>query len=227
MGTQPSDYSVFVKIVLVVFTYWLHTYFHWVDFLCFSMNCVAGLPVCWGYMDYIGSMVPTTWSGYRRAIRTNNDVEGWHRALNGAARTSSLELYKLICLLGKQAKLVSVQVRLVSDSKLARHQRRKYRRVYGRLQQLWDQLDNKEKTPKEVLRACSHLCTGPWKLNSLIQPLQVRIVCVCTYKTWTLLVQVYIHVCIKQNNKKKINFRPTDPTFFAHVIGNTRFFFWP
>ena len=51
----------------------------------------------------------STWSAYRQTIRTNSDVEGWHQALNTAARTKTLEFYKLVALLAKQAVLVTVQ----------------------------------------------------------------------------------------------------------------------
>ena len=29
--------------------------------------------------------LPKNWSVYKQAIRTNNDIEGWHNALNGRA----------------------------------------------------------------------------------------------------------------------------------------------
>ena len=39
---------------------------------------------------------PTTWSVYRRSVRTNNDVEGWRSRLNRKAKADNLALYKLI-----------------------------------------------------------------------------------------------------------------------------------
>jgi hypothetical protein len=46
------------------------------------MNCL------FAYFDQTwmgGRWKPEEWSVYRRSIRTNNDVEGWHRRLNTKA----------------------------------------------------------------------------------------------------------------------------------------------
>ena len=68
--------------------------------------------------------LPTTWSVFMEAVRTNNDLEGWHNALNRRAKGKThLPLYSLIQLINKEASLVALQVRLVSDQKLRRHQR--------------------------------------------------------------------------------------------------------
>jgi len=62
---------------------------------------------------------PSAWSVYDRAIRTNNAIEGWHNALNNRANNRcQLPLYLLIDLLHKEATLVSIQIRLVSERKL-------------------------------------------------------------------------------------------------------------
>ena len=71
---------------------------------------------------------PKDWSVYGEAVRTNNDVEGWHNALNRrASGRPRLPLYQLIELLHMEAKLVQLQMRLVADKKLARIQRKRYR----------------------------------------------------------------------------------------------------
>ena len=68
------------------------------------------------------------WSVFMQPVRTNNDIEGWHNALNRrASGRSSLPFYVLINLLNREARLVEVQMRLVADHKLTRIQRRKYR----------------------------------------------------------------------------------------------------
>ena len=67
--------------------------------------------------------VETTWlqsniwpvdtvSVYREHIRTNNDVEGWHRRLNQQARRASLPFYLLVSLLHDEAGVASLQARL-------------------------------------------------------------------------------------------------------------------
>ena len=77
---------------------------------------------------------PATWSVYLQAVRTNNDLEGWHNALNRRAKgRSQLPLYILIQLLHKEASLVSLQIRLVSERRLRRHQRTTYRNMQKKL----------------------------------------------------------------------------------------------
>ena len=117
---------------------------------------------------------PVSWSAFHQSVRTNNDVEGWHHALNSKAPQGNLSLYKLIPLLHDQAKLVRIQMTLVSERKLCRYQRKRYQDVHGRLDKLWRKLDDKEKTPMEVLEAAAHLCgnlpiTDRWGENGSFQ----------------------------------------------------------
>jgi len=96
--------------------------------------------------DYIGqqwiessTFPPEEWSVYGEAIRTNNDIEGWHNALNRRAQGRvHLSFYMLIQLLHEESKLVTIQVRLVSDKKLKRTERRQYREVQAKLVKQWE-----------------------------------------------------------------------------------------
>ena len=64
--------------------------------------------------------LPRNWSVYQQAIRTNNDIEGWHNALNSrASGQSGLPLYLLIELLDREARLTAITTRLVSEKKLS------------------------------------------------------------------------------------------------------------
>ena len=86
--------------------------------------------------QWIGSTVflPKNWSVYQQAIRTNNDIEGCHNALNGhASGQFGLSLYSLIELLDREARLTAVTIRLVSERKLKRVQRKQYRNLQARL----------------------------------------------------------------------------------------------
>lgn len=104
---------------------------------------------------------PSSWTVYMQSVRTNNDVEGWHHSLNcRASGKSQLPMYTLINLLHQEAKLVSIQVRLVSEKKLKRIQRRKYRVLQARVFNLWGKYENNVKSAEELLRACSYL-NGP------------------------------------------------------------------
>ena len=101
---------------------------------------------------------PQTWSVFLEAVRTNNDLEGWHNGLNRRAKgRSQLPLCILIQLLHREASLVNIQIRRVSDKKLKRHQRSTYRAMQGRLFDLWKQYKDGQRNSKELLEACSHL----------------------------------------------------------------------
>ncbi|KAL9984046.1 hypothetical protein ACROYT_G006302 [Oculina patagonica] len=101
---------------------------------------------------------PKSWSVYMQSIRTNNDVEGWHNGLNRRAQgKSQLPFYMLITLLHEESRLTTLQIRMVSEQKLRRYQRKTYRQLQARIFSLWDQHKNGEKTVKQLLTACSKL----------------------------------------------------------------------
>lgn len=104
---------------------------------------------------------PSTWSVFNKSVRTNNDIEGWHNRLNKrAAGRSSLQFYLLVNLLHKEAKLTSIHIRLVSERKLRRIQRRRYRELQNKLFILWDEYMRGERSSSQLLKACSY-SNGP------------------------------------------------------------------
>jgi hypothetical protein len=104
---------------------------------------------------------PTNWSIYKQVIRTNNDIEGWHNALNRhAGSRANLSFYLLIEILNKEAEMTAINIRLVSERKLKRIQRKKYRKLQERLFNYWELYENGQKNSDELLRFCSHL-NGP------------------------------------------------------------------
>ena len=117
------------------------------------------------FTDYVSSnwiegttRSPSDWTVFKKAVKTNNDIEGWHHGLN--RRTSGrgqLPLYLLIQLLHKEAKLTALQICLVSDRKLKRIQRRKYRDLQTKLFDLWDEYEANVQSAKQLLKACSYL----------------------------------------------------------------------
>ena len=89
------------------------------------------------------------------------DLKGWHHRINRrAAGKSQLPLYVLIKLLHQEAQLTAIQIRLVSEKKLRRIQRRKYRDLQAKIFDLWEQYDNNERSTRQLLKACSFL-NGP------------------------------------------------------------------
>ena len=104
---------------------------------------------------------PKDWSVFKQPIRTNNDIEGWHNALNRrAGGKCRLEFYLLIKLLHREARLTSITIKLVSDKKLKRIQRKKYRQLQQKLFDACDQYQIGNKNASKLLRFCSHL-NGP------------------------------------------------------------------
>ena len=92
----------------------------------------------------------------QETIRTNNDVAGWNNGLNRrASGRGELPMYLLIKFLHKEATLTALQICLVSERKLKRMQRRKYRELQAKLFELWDQYEAKERSDKRLLKACS------------------------------------------------------------------------
>lgn len=125
----------------------------------------AESPTIREFADYVSSTwisgttwTPSDWSVFKKAVRTNNDLEGWHHGLNRrASGRGQLPLYVLIKLLHKEAQLTAIQIRLVSEKKLRRIQRRKYRDLQARIFDLWDQYEADEKSARQLLKACSYL----------------------------------------------------------------------
>ena len=104
---------------------------------------------------------PSSWSVFMKAIRTNNDIEGWHLGLNRrASGKSQLPLYLLISLLHREARRTALQIRLVSEKKLRRIQKKKFRQLQTKIFGLWDEYQNGERSVRQLLKACSYL-NGP------------------------------------------------------------------
>ena len=69
-----------------------------------------------------GLRPPSIWFVFGKAIRMSKNIEGWHRRLNERARNGQLNFYLVVSILHEEAELVSLQVCLVSERKLRRHQ---------------------------------------------------------------------------------------------------------
>ena len=100
---------------------------------------------------------PATWSVFGKSVRTNNDVEGWHRRINEKARNQSHQFYKLVPLLHQESQLVTLQLRLVKEGKLRRYQRKRTTTTEGKLFKLWELYESGEISTSSLLRKCSKL----------------------------------------------------------------------
>ena len=97
------------------------------------------------------------------AIKTNNDIEGWHNGLHRRASGKwNMPFYLLIDLLHQEAQLTELRIHLVSEKKLKRIQRAKYRSLQAKIFELWDDFSNQRKNADQLLKQCAHL-NGPCK----------------------------------------------------------------
>ena len=108
----------------------------------------------WTHLD------PRDWSVYGQPVRTNNDTEGWHRRIN-ARNPTAPPFYALVDMLFKEALFVSTQVKLVSDRKLKKNQRKRTREMCGRVMEVWLQYSE-----------------GGWSTDRLLERLA------CVYHKW-------------------------------------------
>lgn len=98
---------------------------------------------------------PSTWSTFKRFIRTNNDVEGWHRKLNSALDEDHPNMYKLIERIVLETADLPLQIRLVAQEKLMRRTRKDAASKHAQLEELWARYEAKEFTVSQYLRECS------------------------------------------------------------------------
>ena len=80
---------------------------------------------------------PSNWSVFGQSVRTNNDVEGWHQQLNAETRLST-GLYHLSSILNTEARQLKLNMRLLSEGKVRRHQRANAQEIHARLTVQWD-----------------------------------------------------------------------------------------
>ena len=110
---------------------------------------------------YSTTFTPENWNVYGQPVRTDNDVEGWHNALNcSASGRSDIPFYQLIELLRMEVQLVELQMQLVANQKLSRIQRKKYRNHQKKIFNLWGQYSDGEKSVDQLLKAISFI-NGP------------------------------------------------------------------
>lgn len=85
-----------------------------------------------------------TWEKHGN-IRTNSYIEDWHNRMNQrASYRHQLQFYLLVKFQHSEAMLAKLQVELVSQAKLPRIQRKRYRDMQSKIIKLWDRFDNDE-----------------------------------------------------------------------------------
>ena len=74
---------------------------------------------------------PTDWSVFRENVRTNNNLEGYHRGINGRANRASHPFYVMVPLLRDEARDVTITARLVSESMVTKNEREVYKNTHS------------------------------------------------------------------------------------------------
>ncbi|XP_034327236.2 uncharacterized protein [Magallana gigas] len=98
------------------------------------------------------------WSVFMTSIRTNNDVGGWHNRLNTSVVTSgSVPFYHLLLVLHQEATNITVQMKMVSEGKMQRFQRKRTLQVEGRVFKLWNNYCERLITASELLTGCASI----------------------------------------------------------------------
>lgn len=103
---------------------------------------------------------PATWTVYRMAVRTNNDVEGWHHRLNRKAQKPCLPFYVLTTLLHQEASAIPNQLKMINEGKLRRYQRKTTRLLQCRINKLWDDYNEEHISVNRLLKKCGQIYGG-------------------------------------------------------------------
>ncbi|CAC5392288.1 unnamed protein product [Mytilus coruscus] len=103
-------------------------------------------------------------SVFMSAIRTNNDVEGWHNRFNtNVATRGPVPFYQMVTELFAEAGDIPLQLKLVSEGKLQCYQRKKSRQVQGKVFSLWNDYCERTTSASNLLRECAAIYGPPAK----------------------------------------------------------------
>ncbi len=96
------------------------------------------------------------WSVFNKAIRTNNDTEGWHTRLNTDADKIKIPMYRLINTLSEEQETADMEIKLVSAGKLKRYQKKAFREKQAKIFGYWKRYtDDDTFTAIDLLTAVS------------------------------------------------------------------------
>ena len=85
---------------------------------------------------------PQDISAYQRLVRTNNDLEGYHRRLNARINKDNPSLFSLLEVLYKESQLVNLTAKLVTSNTVKMQRQRKTQERQGKLEDLWSEYDS-------------------------------------------------------------------------------------
>ncbi|KAK6182207.1 hypothetical protein SNE40_009939 [Patella caerulea] len=97
----------------------------------------------------------SSWSVFNQTIRTNNNIEGWHRRINHKAGEQQLGMYKLIDFLFGEADMLPLQAALLFEGKLRRYFIRTCTNAQEEIYHAWREYENGDLSASMMLRICS------------------------------------------------------------------------
>ena len=109
---------------------------------------------------------PSNWSVFRRDVRTNNAVEGWHNRLKEVCGHGKVSLYKFIHILQLEAIKVRTDLRDLRDGRLSQRRREPYVRMGKQIRRYWSRFSNGRISANQLLRMCASV------YRPRVQPLQ-------------------------------------------------------
>ena len=93
---------------------------------------------------------------YRRLVRTNNDVEGYHRRLNLRIQLDHPPVYRLVEVLWQEARYVDVTAKLISSGIVRMERRKKTTEKQSRLEALWTEYEAGDLSTDDFLEEASN-----------------------------------------------------------------------
>ena len=97
----------------------------------------------------------SSWCQFRKLIRSNNDLEGYHTRLKSKAQKRKLNFYKLIQLLHEESTFVAKVEQFVTEHKVIRSNIIRSMEKNRRLNDLWTLFDYQKLTPLELVEQCA------------------------------------------------------------------------
>lgn len=89
--------------------------------------------------------------------QTNNAAEGWLNGLRCLQSTGSTSFHCLIDNLFKEAELIPLQAKLMSQKQVIRRQSPKFKELQAKLNEAWSCYNTKTLSSKKLLERCARL----------------------------------------------------------------------
>ncbi|XP_048779693.2 uncharacterized protein LOC125683037 [Ostrea edulis] len=93
-----------------------------------------------------------SWSVCKCTIRTNNDTEGWHTRMNVDMTQGLVNVNFYLFLLRKEADLLLLHKKLVSEGKLSRYQRKSAKKIHAKIAIVWGKYEEERLSTESLLK---------------------------------------------------------------------------